>query len=209
MKKLAMILGALFALMLGAVIVIPLVVDVNQYNPQIVKLANDHINGSLHLGKLSLKLWGRIHVGIDGLELKDEKSNKVISVKDASFDMPYLSIFSGSPLITLRMVQPEINVIKSKDDKLNVMGLMKSGAPETEKKEESSATKVALPAMALNARIGVSIENAKLIYQDLGMALSSTIDHFNLRVKDFSLSRKTEIELWADLNTKMGTDLRV
>ena len=209
MKKLAMIVGSLIALFLGAMIVIPLAVDVNQYNPQIVKLVNENINGTLQLGKLSMNLWGRIHIGIDGLELKDEKSNKVISVKDASFDMPYFSVLSGSPLITLRMVQPEINVIKTKDGKLNVMGLMKPGAAESAKKEDSGAGKIALPAMAVNAHIGVSIENAKLVYQDAAMALSNTIDNFNFRVKDFSLSRKTEIELWADLNTKMGADLKV
>jgi AsmA protein len=210
MKKLAMIFGSITALILGAIIVIPLVVDVNQYNPQIVKLANEHINGTLKLGKLSLKLWGRIHIGIDGLELKDEKSNPVLSVKDASFDMPYLSIFAGSPLITLQMVQPEIKVIKTKDGKINVMGLVKAGATTDKKKEESSnAAQVALPAMALNARIGVSIENAKLVYRDEVLSLSNTIDRLNFRVKDFSLSRKTEIELWADLNTKMGSDLKV
>jgi len=103
------------------------------------------------------------------------------------------------------MVQPQIQVLKSKDGKLNVMGIMKpSVSDEKEKKDESSIGKIALPAMVVNAHVGVSIENAKLVYKDQVMGLSNTIDQFNLRVKDFSLSRKTEIELWADLKTKMG-----
>ncbi len=211
MKKLGIVLGSLFVLVFGAIIVIPLVVDVNQYNPQIVKIVNEKINGTLELGKLSLNLWGKIHVGIDGLVLKDSKSNKLIAVKDASFDMPYFSVFSGSPLITLRMVQPEILVVKSKEGKLNVMSLMKPSVetPAEKTQAEGAPQKIALPSMALNAHVGVSIENAKLVYKDEGMVLSNTIDNFNFRVKDFSLSRKTEIELWADLKTKMGTDLKV
>lgn len=209
MKKIALILGVMLFLVFGILLVIPFVIDVNQYRPQVVEAVNDHMNGKLELGKLSLNLWGGIHVGIDGLELKDQMNNRVVSVKVASFDMPYSSVFSGSPLITLHMVQPEIQVVKSKEGKLNVMNLVKTATAAAEAKPTEPTGKIALPSMALNAHIGVSIENAKLVYKDEAMSLSNTIDQFNLSVKDFSLSRKTEIELWADLKTKMGTDLSV
>ena len=223
MKKIAAILGGFFVLILVAIIVIPLVVDVDKYRPQIVKAADDMLNGSLELGKLSLSLWGKIHVGVDGLVVKDAQKRQVLGVKVASFDMPYTSIFSGAPLVTLRMVEPDISVLKTKDGKMNVMSLMKPSAPGTTAPTGSAtgastttsaapvagAQKIALPSMAVNARVGVSIEDAKLVYKDETMGLSNTIDKFNLRVKDFSLSRKTELELWADLKTKMGTDLSV
>lgn len=218
MKKIAIILGAVFTLILGAIIIIPLVVDVNKYNPQIVKAVNEKMNGTLELGKLSLNLWGKIHIGVDGLVVRDAQKRSVVAVKDASFDMPYFSIFSGAPLITLRMVKPEIVVVKNREGKLNVMTLMKPSAPEAAGSGAAggsgggaggAAQKVALPAMALNAHVGISIEDAKLVYKDEAMALSNTIDQFNLRVKDFSLTRKTEMEVWADLKTTMGTDLKV
>ena len=219
MKKIAIILGGFFALIIGAMIVIPLAVDVNKYNPQIVKAVNEKINGTLELGKLSLNLWGKIHIGVDGLAVKDSEKRAIVSVKDASFDMPYFSIFSGSPLITLKMVKPEIVVIKNKEGKLNVMSLMKPSAPAAAGAAGSAgapagaagsaAQKIELPSMAMNAHVGVSIEDAKLVYKDEVMALSNTIDQFNLRVKDFSLTRKTEMEIWADLKTTMGTDLKV
>jgi len=243
MKKIAAILGGFFALILVAIIVIPLMVDVDKYRPQIVKAANEQLNGTLELGKLSLSLWGKIHVGVDGLALKDSQQRQLVGVKVASFDMPYTSIFSGAPLVTLRMVQPDIAVVKGKDGKLNLMSLMKvapssaqtgapangaaSGSPATNTSATNTAAtkpaptttaaapttassqKIELPSMAVNAHVGVSIEDAKLTYKDEVMALTNTIDQFNLRVKDFSLSRKTELELWADLKTKMGTDLSV
>jgi len=215
MKKIAKLFGGLAALILVALITIPFFIDVDKFRPAMVKAANERIHGSLELGKLSLSLWGRIHVGVDGLKIFDQKKNSVISVKDASFDLPYLSVLSGSPLVTLGMKEPEITVIKDKDGKMNVMSLIQEnqpGAPGSgEKKDANAASSVGgeLPALAVNAHFGVSIENAKLIYKDQAMGLSNTVDRLNVRVKDFSLSRKTDMEVWAELKTKMGDDLVV
>jgi uncharacterized protein involved in outer membrane biogenesis len=141
---------------------------------------------------------------------------EIISVKDASFDMPYSSVFSGSPLITVGMKRPEINLIKGADGKLNVMSLMKpsvlTGASSSKASgvgSENAGARVELPAMVLNAHFGIGIESAKIIYKDQSIALTNTIDSLNLRVKDFSLSRKTELELWADLKTQMGADTKL
>lgn len=208
MKKLLKILGIIVGVLLLAIIAIPLFVNVDKFRPQIVKETNERINGTLELGKLGLSLWGRVHVSIDGLNLKDRGGQSVLSVKDASFDVPFLSLLSGSPQITLTMQKPEILVIKRKDGKLNVMSLMKetgeapaAGQPAAGGKP---AGQVELPSIAVNARIGISINDAKVIYRDDAMALSNTVDNFNLHIKDLSLSRTTELEMWADLKTTMG-----
>ncbi|CAN5951492.1 unnamed protein product [Sphagnum jensenii] len=193
-------------------------VDVDKYRPQIVTAANQQLNGSLELGKLSLSLWGKIHIGVDGLKVTDSEKKEVVSVKDASFDMPYLSVLEGAPLVTVSLKQPDITVTKDKDGKMNVMTLAKvskeaapaAGAAATPAPVKTASDgKIELPSIAVNAHFGILIENAKLTYKDQTMALSNTIDNLNLRVKDFSLSRKTELELWADLKTQMGSDLRV
>ena len=214
MKKIVKVLAGIVGLFLLAIIILPFVIDVDQYRPKIVKAANEQLNGSLELGKLKLSLWGKIDIGIDGLKLLDAHQKIIVSVKDASFNMPYFSVLSGSPLITLSLKQPEINVIKNKEGKLNLLALMKTGSAPTATTPNSQAVsqasnsqKIELPAIAVNAHFGVFIENAKVIYQDEAMALTNTVDQLNLRIKDFSLSRKTELELWADLKTKMGTDL--
>lgn len=219
LKKILLGLGGFVFLILAAIIVIPLVVDVDQYRPQVVKAVNDQINGKFDLGKMKLNLWGRVRVQIDGLKLADSQGNSVVSVQEASFDMPYWSIFSGSPLITLSMDKPEIKVLKSKDGKMNVLTLMKESpkadASNTEEAVKAGADQankgaaMALPAMALNARIGVSVVNAKLVYSDAQMSLTNTIDDLNIKVKDLSLSRPTEMEVWANLKTQMGKDLKV
>ena len=218
MKKLLKILVGAVGFIVIALLVIPFVVNVDKFRPQIIKAANENINGSLELGQLSLTLWGRIHVAVDGLKLLDTQKNQIVSVKDASFDASYGSIFSGAPLITILMKEPEIQVLKGKDGKLNVMGLMKEGISGTggtaakpiQDPSQSEPAKPAgsteLPSIVVNSHIGLSIQDAKLIYKDQTLALSNTIDKLNVRVKDFSLTRKTELEIWADLKTTMGAD---
>ena len=211
MKKVFKILGSLASLMLIAILTIPFFINVDKFRPQIVKAASEQLNGSLELGQLKLSLWGKVHVGVDGLKILDSSKKEVVSVKDASFDMPYMSVLSGSPLITLVMKQPMIRVLKDKDGKLNVLSLMKSAPTSAAAPQSHSApvNQIELPAMAVNAHFGIYVEDATLVYQDQAKALTNTVDKLNLRVKDFSLSRKTELELWADLKTKMGTDLTV
>jgi uncharacterized protein involved in outer membrane biogenesis len=215
MKKALKIIGIIVGLLLIAIVTIPLVVNVDKFRPQIVKLANEKMNGTLELGKLSLSLWGRVHVGIDGLAIKDLQQKSVVSVKDASIDVPFMSLISGAPLVTFNMKQPDVNVIKGKDGKMNVMTLMKeqpsaSAAQGDSKSDEkkSADQKVDLPSMVVNAHLGIFIENAKVVYKDEVSGLANTVDNLNFRVKDFSLTRKTDMELWADLKTQMD-DLRI
>ncbi len=219
MKKALKILGGIVGLLIVAMLVIPLVVDVDKYRPQIIKAANEQLNGTLELGKLKLSLWGRVSVQVAGLNLSDSQRRSIVAVKDASFDIPFTSVLAGSPLITLHLVEPAINVTKDKDGKMNVMTLMKAqsaastpagGAAGTAVTQPAAGSqKLELPGIAMNARFGVLIENAKITYKDEAMNLSNTIDQLNLRVKDFSLTRKTSVELWADLKTTMGSDLKV
>jgi AsmA protein len=208
MKKFLKIAAGIVALILVALIAIPFFVDVDQFRPKIVEVANQHLNGKFELGKLKLSLWGRVRVSIDGLNLKDSGGQSVVSVKDAGFDIPFMSVLSGAPLVTLSMKEPKILVIKNKSGKLNVMSLMKDQpakeAGTTSAEAGKGTSEVQLPAMAVNARLGVSIVDAKVDYRDDSMGLTNTIDRLNLRVKDLSLSRATELELWADLKTQMG-----
>ena len=237
MKKLAKFLGIFLALIFVAILVIPFVVDVDKYRPQIVQVANDNINGKLEIGKLKLSLWGKILVKIDGVKLFDAHQNKLVSVEEAYFHIPFLSLLSGSPELTFKMEKPQILVVKDKAGKLNLMSLMKTkpalapaipagtpagkaasaagkaaGAPPAEAPQptaapaqaSSSPTKLALPAIAVRARLGVEIRNALLTYNDLGTGVKSETDQLNLVIRDISLSRPTELELWANLNTTMA-----
>ncbi len=218
MKKIAIALGALFALILIAIVVIPFVVDVDKYRPRIVEEANRRINGRLELGKLSLSLWGQVRIQIASLSLADSRGQSVLSVQDAYFHVPFSSLLSGSPALTLKMQSPVITLVKDKSGKLNVMSLMKDGksarnhlSPADRLPSSTTAmaaeggTAMELPAMARRARIGIELRQAIVNYRDELSGLKTQIKDLNLTVRDLSLNRPTEIELWANLDTQMSS----
>lgn len=202
---------------IGALLVVvglaiaPFFIRVDQFRPEIVKAVNQELNGTLELGKLDLSLWGKVRVAIDGLKVTDLAKKEVLSVKDASFEMPFTSLFSGSPSITFEMKEPAIQAIRDGEGKINLLALPKNlklregaeSAAQPSAPATPSAEPVRLPAMALNARFGLSIVDARLTFVDQKTALTNTLDHLNVRIRDLSLSRKTEIEVRADLKTKM------
>ncbi len=214
MKKLFIAIGGLIFLLLAAIIVIPLVVDVDKYRPQIVSAANEHIYGKIELGKLTLSLWGQIRVEVEGLSLSDAAGRKVLSVRDAFFHVSFSSIFAGAPLLTFKMTHPEVIVIKDKTGKLNVMTLIRPsstppsalGAPNA---PAEPVQPTELPAIATRARLGFEWIDALVTYKDVTTQLSTQVRDLNFVVKDLSLSRETEMELWANLDTKMGKTLSV
>src|SRR4051794_37617098 len=111
-KKLAIIFGGFFGLLILVAIAVPLFVDVDKYRPMIVSKANESINGKLSLGKLGLSLWGRVKIDVDGLKLTDAHGTTLVDVKDAGFDLPLLSLLSGKPEVRVHLVNPAINLVK-------------------------------------------------------------------------------------------------
>jgi uncharacterized protein involved in outer membrane biogenesis len=221
MKKVAIVFGALIALMLAAIVIIPMVVDVDKYRPQIQQVADDQLNGKLELGKLSLSLWGQIRIEIDGLKLTDSAGHSVVAVKDAWFHMPFLSLLGGSPELEFKMDSPELMVVKNKAGKLNVMTLAKGdqyvGAEALKTPQNTPAAKtapnsgggMALPALASSARLGFEIRNANLTYKDETTGLDSHLNGLNLVMKDLSVSHPSQIEFWSDIDTKMGKTMAI
>ncbi|CAK9251998.1 unnamed protein product [Sphagnum jensenii] len=191
--------------------VIPMVVDVDKYRPQIVSAVDEHINGKVELGKLSLSLWGKVSVDIAGVKVTDSGGHPVVSVNNAFIDIPLLPILTGSPEVTFKMQSPDVAVFKDKAGKMNVMALAKTSASPvaspTAKPADNSETKV--PAIVANARLGFELRDATLTYKDETTGLSTQLKNLNFVAKDLSLSHPSEIELWSDLDTTLGKELTV
>lgn len=217
-KKILVWGAGLFGALVLILAIIPFFIDVDSYRPKIVSIANEHINGKLELGKLSLSLWGQIRVNVDGMTLKDAHDQKVMGVKDVYFHLPFFSLFSGSPILTFKTTKPELFIVKNKAGKMNVMTLIKEEpkaqgasakpAEATDKTAKGSAPSE-LPSIVKNARLGVEMKKAQLSYKDEASGLVSQVNDLNLLAKDISLSKKMEVIVTADLDTKMGKTLEV
>jgi uncharacterized protein involved in outer membrane biogenesis len=211
MKKIVLLLGGLLALLIVAALAVPLFVDVDRYRPQLLEKANSMIEGRLELGKLKLSLWGRVKVDVAGLELQDAKNRKVVSVADASFVLPFSSVLSGAPRLTLVMVKPAISVVRDSKGELNVMTLVKK-SPATEQAPSaapSKTTEVEIPAIAARARLGLEIRDGSLRFLDERANFESRVDRLQVRLKDASVTQPTQLEVEALIDTKVGEQVRV
>src|SRR3984957_245235 len=97
-KKILMVFGALIGLFIVAALLLPVFVDANKYRPQIEKLVEENINADLELGKLTLSLWGGLHIEVEKLVLSDKGTHgakPIFSMKDAKLEIPILSVISG------------------------------------------------------------------------------------------------------------------
>jgi len=221
-KKIGVAIGVFFLLFIATLVIVPLMVDVDKYRPQLVNAVNQTIQGRLELGKLSLSLWGQIKVEVAGVKLLDSTGKGVVEVKNAFFHIPFLSVLSGSPVLTLKMNQPEVMVLKNKAGQLNGLTLFKTPENQQVKFQTSASAssqpsannakspsggteaQAALPSWVTKARMGVELRNARVTYQDEGTGLSSHIQDLNLVLRDISLSHPMDLEVWANLDTKMG-----
>ena len=125
-KKVFLLFFSLVFLVFATLVIAPFVIDVDKFRPEIVKMVNEKIKGKLELGKFKLSLWGRILVEVGGVRLLDEKNTEILTVNEAEFYLPFLPILKGDPVISFRMLKPNITVLKEKDGKLNIMSIVPS-----------------------------------------------------------------------------------
>jgi uncharacterized protein involved in outer membrane biogenesis len=216
MWKTILVWGGGFVLLVIAILaVLPFVIDVDQFRPTIVKIANENINGELKIGKLSLSLWGKVEIDIDGIELADPAGNKLVSVKESYALISFGSILAGAPKLVLKLAEPNLAVVRDAGGNINLLKLIKKSA-EVAPAEPVTPTEAAkplkveeIPYWSVIAATGIDFELTKANFSFIDQAggLSQKLTGFNLILKDISLIRPMTLNIWSELETKLGKDL--
>ncbi len=211
------ILG-LVAITLIAVVVLPLVIDVNHYRPEIEKAANQRINGKLSIGSIKLNLWGHIKFDVDGLKLEDSQGKVLVQTKSAGVFLPFLNLLSGSPVLKVVLNNPEVLAVKNSKGQLNLLTIVKedpkgsSASGDNNSDPNAAATKsepVKLPPLLLASRITLLIEHAKVTYKDETSGIAANIPDLSLHLKDVSPQTVMPFDAKAEIDVKVGPDLQV
>lgn len=208
LKKLAILVGCLIGAFVIAAIVVPMVVDVDKFRPQIVKAANDNLNGELKLGKLNLSLWGGLRVKIESVALTLAGAEKPLLATDSAYvNVPFWSLLTFHPRATIVLEAPQVEVIKDTDGKMNVMKLMKDPAASastaaaaeraTAEAEKGAAPggAVAIPAIVANASLGVRITKGNFTYVDRLAKGNYAIQGVELDARNLGLKDTMKIAL--------------
>jgi AsmA protein len=164
------------ALMVGIILALPFLVDLNKYQDQYKPLLEDALNRKVQLKDIRLTIWPRIGARVADVVVLDDpafNSSPFTSLTSLDIGVKLMPLLSGKvevEEITLR--DPVITVIKNKSGVLNVSTIGRTGValPKTPSRAPIPSTEGPLKILALLAVDRVSLAGGKLTYRDLSAA---------------------------------------
>jgi AsmA protein len=174
--KIVMGLLIVVVLVVGVVLSLPFLIDLNKYQDQYKPLLEDALNRKVQLQDIRLTIWPRIGARVAGFAVLDDPafgSGPFTSLTSLDVGVKLMPLLSGKvevEEITLR--DPVITVVKNKNGVLNISTIGRTGvaAPETPSRAPIPSTEGPLKILALLAVDRVSIAGGKLTYRDLSAA---------------------------------------
>ncbi|HSA61149.1 MAG TPA: AsmA family protein [Nitrospiraceae bacterium] len=163
-------------LIVGLILALPFLVDLNKYQDQYKPLIEETLNRKVQLQDIRLTIWPRIGARVAGFAVLDDPafgSAPFTSLTSLDVGIKLMPLLSGKvevEEITLR--DPVITVIKNQKGVLNVSTIGRPGValPETPSRAPIPSTEGPLKILALLAVDRVSITGGKLTYRDLSPA---------------------------------------
>lgn len=163
-------------LVVGIILALPFLIDLNKYQDQYKPLIEGALNRKVQLQDIRLTIWPRIGGRVAGFAVLDDPafgSSPFASLTSLDVGVKLLPLLSGKvevEAITLR--NPVITVIKNKNGVLNVSTIGRTGVmlPKTPSRAPIPSTEGPLKILALLAVDRVSITSGKLTYRDLSAA---------------------------------------
>jgi AsmA protein len=160
-------------LVVGVILSLPFLIDLNKYQDQYKPLIEDALNRKVQLQDIRLTIWPRIGARVAGFVVLDDQafgSTPFTSLTSLDVGVKLMPLLSGKVEvedITLR--DPVITVIKNKHGVLNVSTIGRTGVavPKTPSRAPIPSTEGPLRILALLAVDRVSITGGKLTYRDL------------------------------------------
>ncbi len=207
LKITAAVLGALVLLLVAAVIILPLIIDPNDYKDDIVEQVKKTTGRDLQIaGDIGLSVFPWFGLELAGLQLSNAPGfgdEPFASVGEAAVRVklaPLLDKELEVDAITLKGLQ--LNLAKAKDGRTNWDDLAAAGeakaAPGAEEKGEAASAKP-LAAVAIG---GVSITDARLSWWDQSRGQQFVVDQFNLKTGAVTPGKPVDLELGFVVDSK-------
>jgi len=207
LKWTGIVLGGLIALVIVALLVIPMFIDAEEYKPQIEKMVTDSTGRSFRLGgDLNLSLFPWAGMAISDVHLGNPpgfKERDFVSVKSFEVRAKLLSLLSGQVVIKKFVLDgPRIVVIKDKEGKWNWEGLGKGPKTPTKEKAppgEGGPSQLPIQSLAVSEFL---IKNGSVLFIDQTTGMRKEVQDFRLELKDLSLDKPIRVALSATIDKR-------
>ncbi|AKH20890.1 AsmA family protein [Sedimenticola thiotaurini] len=193
----------LVLLIVAAAIILPMVIDPNDYKEQIVDQVKQQTGRDLQItGDLKLSVFPWLGVDIGGLQLSNAEGfgeQPFAVVNSAAVRVKLMPLLSRQLEVdTVGLDGLVLNLAKSKDGATNWDDLAKSDAPaESEQGDASSGQGLAGFSIG-----GVDISNARISWDDRSTGQLYTVDQFFLKSGAIQPNSPVDLELGAQLKSK-------
>jgi AsmA protein len=172
------VIGSLIgvALMVGVILALPFLIDLNKYQDQYKPLIEDALNRKVQLQDIRLTIWPQIGARVAGFAVLDDpafSSGPFTSLASLDVAVKLRPLLGGKVEVEeITLLNPVITVIKNKNGVLNVSTVGRTGVelPKTPSRAPIPSTEGPLKILALLAVDRVSITGGRLTYRDLSAA---------------------------------------
>jgi AsmA protein len=196
-RKILYVVGGVIVLLLLALVILPFVINVNQFRPQIEAAADSALNRKVTIGNIALSLLSG-GVSVQDISVSDDPAfgaSPFLTAKSVSVGVELMPlIFSRALHVTgLTINEPEVSLVRSPSGTWNFSTLGAASA----KTQPASA-----PSQNTGADASVSVQkleiaNGKILIGDAGSATKHEYDGVNLDASDLSYTTQFPFQLSA------------
>lgn len=201
-RKLLYIAGGLVALLVLAIVILPFVIDVNQFRPQIEAAADSALNRKVSIGNIGLSILSG-GVSIQDISVSDDPAfgtGAFLTAKSVTVGVELMPlIFSRALHVTgVSINEPEVTLLRSSSGTWNFSSFGASG----DKPQAPASSAKSSPASGANAATSVMVQrfdiaNGKILVGDAGSAKRNEYDAVNLSASDLSYTTQFPFQLSA------------
>jgi AsmA protein len=143
MKKVLIVIGVIFVVLIVIVVAVPFFIDANQFRPRIETQLTSALGRQVKIGNLSLKLW-RGQLGADNISIADDPAfshDPFVQAKalDISVEIMPLIFHRDVQVQSLTLEQPQVALIRSANGTWNfsTIGQNKQNQPASKQRTET------------------------------------------------------------------------
>jgi AsmA protein len=197
MKRWLRIVGIVFAILLLIVIVLPFVINVNRFRPQVESQASAALGRQVTVGNLSLSLLSG-SVGADNIAITDDpvfSKSPFVTAQSLKVGVEVLPLLSSKFNVTyITLEQPQITLLKAANGKWNFSSI---GGASAKKEPEPKSGGSAPPPFSVAK---LNIDHGKLSVGKVNSSAKPVVyDNVNITVSDFSFNSEFPFQLTAQL----------
>ena len=192
-RKILYIVCGVIVLLLLAVIILPFVIDVNQFRPQIESAANTALNRKVTIGNIALSILSG-GVSVQDISVSDDPAfgtSPFLTAKSVNVGVELMPlIFSRALHVTgLTINEPQVTLLRSSSGTWNFSTLGATGAKEQPKSTSSGDADVSAQRL--------EIANGKIVVGNVGSAKTREYNGVDLQASDLSYTTQFPFQLTA------------